>query len=194
MPPAPVFRTRCIAHLAKTAQLRYVSHGKERDRLGDLEGKVKLYIHVWYILTTSWSSGWQVVLTAKFGCCNNSLLVRSIMSSLAGALEEPVRYNHSYPSALSSRTHEQDVDMETSGNEPEVKEEPNSFLGRAMTHRDGGDEVMDDLFGQEAEVDESKPVKSETCALMLPHNTIPCAHTTRIQKPCRHTCRIGVRF
>lgn len=116
------------------------------------------------------------------------------MSSLAGALEEPVRYNHSYPSAPSSRTHERDFDMETSGNEPEVKEEPNSFLGQAVVNRDGGDEAMDDLFGQEAEVDESKHVKSETCAFKLPRNTVPCVHTTRIQKPCRYTCRIRVRF
>lgn len=86
------------------------------------------------------------------------------MSSLAGALEEPVRYNRSYPSALSSVTHDQDVDMENSGNEPEVKEEPNPILGQAVVHRDGGDEAMDDLFGQEAEGDESKQVKSETCA------------------------------
>ncbi|KAH0836604.1 Leo1-like protein-domain-containing protein [Lanmaoa asiatica] len=90
------------------------------------------------------------------------------MSSLAGALEEPARYNHSYPAAVSSRTHEQDVDMETSGNGLEVKVEPNSTPGQAMIHRDGGDEVMDDLFGQEAEVDESKQVKSETSLTATP--------------------------
>lgn len=83
------------------------------------------------------------------------------MSSLAGALEEPVRYNHSY-SALSSIAHEQDVDMET----PDVKEEPN--VVPVGMHRDGGDEPMDDLFGQEAEVDEPRQVKSETCAFMPP--------------------------
>ncbi|KAG8220888.1 Leo1-like protein-domain-containing protein [Butyriboletus roseoflavus] len=87
------------------------------------------------------------------------------MSSLAGALEEPVRYNHSYPS---SRTHEQDVDMETSGKEPEVKEEPDSFPGQAVVNRDGVDEPMDDLFGQEAELDESKHVKSETSLAATP--------------------------
>ena len=90
------------------------------------------------------------------------------MSSLAGALEEPVRYNHSYSSALSSATHDQDVDMET----PEVKEEPNPIPAQAVLHRDGGDEAMDDLFGQEAEVDEPRQVKSETCAPMSPRNTI----------------------
>lgn len=104
------------------------------------------------------------------------------MSSLAGALEEPVRYSRSYPSTLSSLTRDQDTDMETSGNEPEVKEEPNPIiLGQAVMHREGGDEVMDDLFGQEAEGDESKQVKSETCAFMSSRNTIPCAYSTRIQ-------------
>lgn len=88
------------------------------------------------------------------------------MSSLAGALEEPVRYNRSYPSALSSVARDQDVDMETSGNEPEVKEEPSPTPGQAVVHRDGGDEPMDDLFGQEAEGDESKRVKSETCVFI----------------------------
>jgi hypothetical protein len=91
------------------------------------------------------------------------------MSSLAGALEEPVRYNHSYSSALSSATHDQDVDMEM----PEVKEEPNPIPAQVVIHRDGGDEAMDDLFGQEAEVDEPRQVKSETCAFVPPRNTIP---------------------
>ena len=96
------------------------------------------------------------------------------MSSLAGALEEPVRYNHSYSSALSSVTHDQDIDMET----PEVKEEPNPIAVQAVMHRDGGDEAMDDLFGQEAEVDEPRQVKSETCAFVSPRNTIaPCSYS-----------------
>jgi RNA polymerase-associated protein LEO1 len=109
------------------------------------------------------------------------------MSSLAGALEEPVRYNHSYSSALSSVAHDQDVDMET----PEVKKEPNAIPGQAGMHRDGGDEPMDDLFGQDAEVDEPRQVKSETCVFMSPHNNC-YTHTTRIQKPCCYTCGIRV--
>lgn len=103
------------------------------------------------------------------------------MSSLAGALEEPVHYNHNYTSALSSVTHEEDVDMETFENELEVKTEPNPIWEQAVVHRDGGDEAMDDLFGQEAEVDESlRQVKSETY-VFITTNTIPGAHTTRIQ-------------
>lgn len=112
------------------------------------------------------------------------------MSSLAGALEEPVRYNHSYSSALSSATHDQEADVEM----PEVKVEPNPVLEQAAMHRGGGDEPMDDLFGQEAETDEPRQVKSETCVLMLPRNTSPCAHTLRIQEPCRYTCSIRVRL
>ncbi|KAG9312926.1 Leo1-like protein-domain-containing protein [Chiua virens] len=90
------------------------------------------------------------------------------MSSLAGALEEPVRYNRSYPQTFSTIALDQDVDMETSGNDPEVKDEPNPSPPHTVTHRDGGDEAMDDLFGQEAEVDESKQVKSETSLAATP--------------------------
>ncbi|KAG6381555.1 Leo1-like protein-domain-containing protein [Boletus reticuloceps] len=85
------------------------------------------------------------------------------MSSLAGALEEPVRYNHTYPSTLSSVAHDRDVDMET----PEVKEEPNLILEQAVVPV-GGDEHMDDLFGQEAEMDEPRQVKSETSLAATP--------------------------
>lgn len=84
------------------------------------------------------------------------------MSSLAGALEEPVRYNRSYPAALPSVA--QDVDVKMSVDDPEVKEEQNAVLEQAVLHRDGGDEAMDDLFGQEAEAEESKQARSETCA------------------------------
>lgn len=84
------------------------------------------------------------------------------MSSLAGALDEPVRYNHHSFSALSAVAHEHDVDMET----PEIKEEPHLITGQAVMHRDGEDEAMDDLFGQEVEVDEPRQVKSETCVFV----------------------------
>ncbi|KAF8449095.1 Leo1-like protein-domain-containing protein [Boletus edulis BED1] len=85
------------------------------------------------------------------------------MSSLAGALEETVRYNHTYPSTLSPVAHDRDVDMET----PEVKEEPNLILEQAVVPV-GGDEHMDDLFGQEAEMDEARQVKSETSLAATP--------------------------
>ncbi|KAF9221387.1 hypothetical protein BS17DRAFT_785306 [Gyrodon lividus] len=86
------------------------------------------------------------------------------MSSLAGALEEPVRHNYSY-SAHPAVTPDQDVDMVSQNNEPEVKEEHTSGEGFAVAHNDGRDEGMEDLFGNPAEVKVSKPdgdVKSES--------------------------------
>ena len=111
------------------------------------------------------------------------------MSSLAGALEEPIRYHHSYSSALSFVAHDQDVDMET----PEVKEEPDLIQGQVVVRQDGEDEPMDDLFGQE-EMDEPRQVKSETCGSIFPRNMTPGAHTItlRMQEPCGNTCRIWV--
>jgi hypothetical protein len=89
-----------------------------------------------------------------------------IMSSLAGALEEPVRHNYSYSSAHPAVIPDQDVQMEPKNNEPEVKEEHThtSMGGLAVAHLDDGDEEMEDLFGLDADVEASKPdrdVKSE---------------------------------
>jgi len=175
----PVLRTGCIA-LAKPAQRQSQKEG-ERCDFENLQKKSK-FVHP--IVTTSSSGCYSL---PDLGVClvTLCLLAQPVMSSLAGALEEPVRYNHSYSSALSS-AHDHDADMKM-----EVKEEPNPVLEQAAMHRDGhggGDEPMDDLFGQEAEMDEPRQVKSETCVFMLPRNTIPCAHTLRIQEPCRYTC------
>ncbi|KIJ20812.1 hypothetical protein PAXINDRAFT_95809 [Paxillus involutus ATCC 200175] len=95
------------------------------------------------------------------------------MSSLAGALEEPVRHNYSYSSAHPAVIPDQDVQMEPKNNEPEVKEEHThtSMGGLAVAHLDDGDEEMEDLFGLDADVEASKPdrdVKSESTPTATP--------------------------
>ncbi|KIL00749.1 hypothetical protein PAXRUDRAFT_821332 [Paxillus rubicundulus Ve08.2h10] len=95
------------------------------------------------------------------------------MSSLAGALEEPVRHNHSYSSAHPVATQDQDVEMEHKSAEPEVKEEhTHTPMGElAVAHLDDGDEEMEDLFGIGADVEAQKPdrdVKSESTTTATP--------------------------
>ncbi|KIJ62028.1 hypothetical protein HYDPIDRAFT_95225 [Hydnomerulius pinastri MD-312] len=93
------------------------------------------------------------------------------MSSLAGALEQPPRHSYAYSSAYPGATQDEDVDMDPPNHQPDVKEEDTSKEVMGATHIDGGDEGMEDLFGNEAEVEEIKPdgdVKSESAATATP--------------------------
>ncbi|KAH7890708.1 Leo1-like protein-domain-containing protein [Phlebopus sp. FC_14] len=92
------------------------------------------------------------------------------MSSLAGALDQPVRNTYDYASTYPA-AHDLDVDMLPPDNEDEVKfahtlkEEP------ATTHTAGGDEGMEDLFGQDAEVEEAKPDAGDAKSESIPTTT-----------------------
>lgn len=117
------------------------------------------------------------------------------MSSLAGALDQPVRHNYGYGSLYSAATQDQDVDMEPPNDEPEVKEGHTSKedLG---THRiDGGDAGMEDLFGNDAEVEEAKDddaeVKSDMYGSLLQKSVVTAHAKTCLVLLLRHLLNQG---